>query len=432
VIYINLLTRPAKPDSDFCKCDYRNEALAVGKTETNDTAVTQQELPKRTGISPVVYLLGLTIFALTTSEFMVAGMMPALSAAFGASVAEIGYLISLYALAMAVGGPLVTGLLLRLKAPNKPALLALLGLYVAGGVLAALAPSYGVMALARVVTGTASSACFGVSLAIAAELVAPSVRGRAASIVLGGLMLAPVLGLPITTAIEQDLGWRAAFWGVAILALLCTGLIGTLVPAGTGRTEVGFGAELAALTSGRLWAAYATSGLIIGATFAAFSYAAPLFSDVAKLPPATMPFLLAAYGVANVVGNLVVGHFADRHTIPILTGGLTALAIALAAFATFATNGVLAVSTFLIIGLVGVPMNPAMVARVMRVAHPGALVNTVHTSAITAGLAFGAWAGGVAIEAGYGLTAPLWVGVALALLGLMSLAPRRLRQAAQK
>jgi predicted MFS family arabinose efflux permease len=231
----------------------------------------------------------------------------------------------------------------------------------------------------------------------------------------------------VTTAIEQGFGWRSSFWSVAALALLAAALVAVFAPASQRRIEIGLGAELAALRTGRLWAAYATSALIIGATFAAFSYAAPLFIDVAKLSPTTLPMLLAAYGGANVVGNLVVGRFADRYTIPILLGGLGALALALSAFAVFAADGALAVLAFLAIGMVGVPMNPAMVARVMRIAHPGPLVNTVHTSAITAGLAFGAWAGGVGIDAGYGLTAPLWVGFALALLGLASLAPRSVR-----
>ncbi len=390
-------------------------------------ASSQDRMQGREGMPSVVYLLGLTIFALTTSEFMVAGMMPALSAAFSVSVAEIGYLISLYALGMTIGGPLVTALLLRLNAPNKPALLVLLGLYVMGGVLAALAPDYGVMAIARIVTGAASSACFGVALAIAADLVTPQERGRAASIVLGGLMLAPVFGLPVTTAIEQGFGWRSSFWSVAILAMLAAALVAVFVPVSKSHIENGLGAEFGALRKGRLWAAYATSGLIIGATFAAFSYAVPLFIDTTRLTPATMPTLLAAYGGANVIGNLVVGRFADRYTIQILLGGLTALALALMTFAVFAADRYLAVSAFLAIGIVGVPMNPAMVARVMRIAHPGALVNTVHTSAITAGLAFGAWAGGVGIDEGYGLTAPLWVGFALALFGLLSLAPRRVR-----
>lgn len=382
----------------------------------------------RSRLPGVVYLFGLTIFMLTTSEFMVAGMLPSLASALDATVGEIGYLISIYALGMAVGGPLVMALLMHFKAPNKPALLALLVIYVAGAVLAALAPNYAVMATARLVTGASSSACFGVSLAIAADLVTPQARGRAASIVFSGIMLAPVLGLPATTAIAQEFGWRASFWAIAVLSLVCTVLVAALAPKPKSRAEFGLDDELKALKRGRLWAAYATSGLIIGATFSAFSYAAPIFTELAGLAPAIIPFLLGAYGIANVVGNLVVGRYADEYTIPILVAGLVALAAALTALAVFAGTAIIAVVAFLAIGLVGVPMNPALVARVMRTAHPGPLINTVHTSIITTGIAFGAWAGGLGIDAGYGLRAPLWIGLTLALLGLLSLAPKQVRR----
>jgi predicted MFS family arabinose efflux permease len=133
--------------------------------------------------------------------------------------------------------------------------------------------------------------------------------------------------------------------------------------------------------------------------------------------------------VANILGNIVIGRFADRFTILILASGLATLAAALAVLALCATLPTVAIAAFLVIGLVGVALNPAMVVRVMRAAHPGPLVNSLHTSVITAGLALGTWAGGAAIDRGYGLTAPLWVGVALAILGLLSLAPPSLRRA---
>lgn len=376
----------------------------------------------------VVWLLGFTIFALTTSEFMVAGMMPPLVKAFAATISEIGYLISLYAIGMAVGGPLLTALLLTLRLPNKPALLWLLIIYVAGSIVAASATSYGIMATARVITGVASSACFGVSLAICADLVVPDVRGRASSIVLGGLMLATVLGVPVATFIEQGFGWRAPFWCVAALSALCAAIVAVLVPAQREKRSVSIKAEFTSLLSLRLWAAYTTSGLIIGATFAAFSYFSPIFMEVTGFSPAVIPVLLVAYGAANIIGNIIVGHFADRYTIPILIGGLILLALALITFALFTGNPVISIAAFMVIGLVGVPMNPAMIARVMRAAHPGPLVNTVHTSIITTGLAFGAWAGGLGIEAGYGLTAPLWIGFFLAAAGLLSLAPAAARR----
>ena len=371
----------------------------------------------------VVYLLGLTIFALTTAEFMVAGMMPSLAAALDVSVGEIGYLISLYALGMAVGGPVLTALLLALRIPNKPALLWLLVLYVAGAVLAALATTYGVMAAGRVVMGVASSACFGVSLTICAGLVAPEARGRAASFVLAGLMLAPVFGVPATALIEQHYGWRASFWAVAVLSVLCTAVVAWRVPSSKDQSHVGLGAEFRSLRNGGLWAAYATSALIIGATFAAFSYFSPIFIEVTGFSAKAIPWLLMVYGLANVVGNIIVGRLADRHTMAVLAGGLAILALALGTFAGFAHSAAVSVIAFLAIGLTGVALNPAMVARVMRAASPGPLVNTMHASLITAGLAVGSWAGGATIDAGYGLRSPLWVGLALSVAGLLSLAP---------
>lgn len=380
----------------------------------------QEPLPAK--VPPAVYLLGATIFAITTSEFMVAGMLPSLAAAFDVSVAEVGYLISLFAMGMTVGGPLVTALLLYLRVPNKQALLWLLGLFIGGSILAAMGRSYDVMAVARVVQGVSSAACFGISLTICADLVRPDLRGRAASIVLAGLMLSPVLGVPATTLIDQTFGWQASFWSVVVLALLSTLIVLRGVPASRADAHVGLASALSALRNGQLWAAYATSALIIGATFAAFSYFSPIFTEVAGLPVTAIPLLLAAYGAANIVGNLVIGRFADRFTIPILVGGLILLAVALAVFALFATVPAVSVAAFITIGLTGVAMNPAMVARVMHAAHPGPLVNATHSSVITAGLAAGTWVAGLGIDAGYGFTAPLWTGLAFALAGLLSLA----------
>lgn len=376
-----------------------------------------------------VYLLGLTIFSLTTSEFMVAGMMPSLIQALGVSATQVGELISLYATGMVIGGPLLTVALLKLRVPNKQALLLLLGFYAIAQSVAALAATYEVMAIARIATGVAGSACFGVSLAICAEIVTVASRGRAAAIVIGGLMLATVLGVPIATVIDQYWGWRASFWLVVALTLLCALVILFRVPRAMPGAAVSLDAELAAFRSRHLWAAYATSALIIGATFAAFSYFTPLLIQVSGFAPSSIPWLLGLYGVANVVGNKVVGRYADTHTFPLMVGGLIILAVTLALFALLAEYQAVSMFALVVIGLVGVPMNPAMIARVMKAAHPGALVNTVHTSVINIGLGVGAWVGGLGIAAGYGLRSPLWVAVALAVLGLLSVLPYRGRRA---
>jgi len=380
-------------------------------------------MTQKSTMPPVVYLLGLTVFAMTTAEFMVAGMMPALAHAMNVGIGDIGNLISLYALGMTIGGPVLTALLLALRTPHKQALVWLLIINVAGGVLAAVATRYEVMALARIIMGVASSATFGVALTLCADLVAPSVRGRAASFVLGGLMFSPVVGVPLTAFIEQHYGWRASFWLVAVLAALCTVAVALWAPATEKRETVSLAAEFRSLLNRPLWAAFITSGLIIGATFAAFSYFSPIFLNVAGVSAATIPNLLAMYGIANIIGNAVTGRFADRHTLTVLIVGLSVLALALVSFALWAQITPIGIAAFAAIGLTGVSLNPAMVARVMRAAAPGPLVNTMHTSVITAGLAFGTWAGGSAIDAGYGMRAPLWIGAAMAAIGLASLLP---------
>ncbi|GJI99944.1 MFS transporter [Duganella rhizosphaerae] len=371
----------------------------------------------------LVYILGLTIFSLTTSEFMVAGMMPSLALALGEPVTRIGYLISLYAIGMVVGGPLITVGMLKLRITKKDGLLGLLSLYVIAQSIAASATSYDVMACARLATGVAASACFGVSLAICADLVGVHARGRAAAVVIGGLMLASVVGVPMATLIDQHLGWRASFWLVVLLTVLCMVLVTLLMPRSRPSQAVSLGSELKEFRNPHLWTAYASSGLIIGAIFAAFSYFAPILTEVSGFPPSSIPWLLGVYGVANVVGNGVVGRFADQYTIPIMVGGMLILSISLALFAVFAHDQTISIALLVVTGLVGMSMNPAIIARVMRTAHPGPLVNTIHTSVINIGLGAGSWIGGLGIAAGHGMRSPLWVGVALAVLALLSLLP---------
>lgn len=375
----------------------------------------------RSKLPPTVYLLGLTIFSLVTAEFMVAGMMPALAAAFSVSLAQVGNLIALYALGMALGGPPVTVLLLSRGIGNQRALVGLLAVYVLAGALAAAAPTYLVLASARIVMGVSSAACIGLCMTLCAGLVSLQDRGRAISVVLAGLMLSPVAGVPMTAWVEHHYGWRASAWLVVALASICTVLAATRLPRAGAGVEPSLGSQWISLKNRSLWGAYVTSGLIIGATFAAFSYCTPILIEEVGVAPAQVAPLLALYGVANVLGNIVVGRLADRHTYAVLGWGLALLVLALGGFALAGQVFWLNLGCFLTVGLTGVALNPAMVARVMKAAEPGALVNTLHTSVITAGLALGSWAGGAVIDAGLGLRAPLWVGAGMALLGLLSL-----------
>lgn len=378
-------------------------------------------MTKQYSLPATVYLLSFTIFSLVTAEFMVAGMMPALADAFSVSIAQVGNLIAFYALGMALGGPPVIMLLLVRRVSNKHALVGLLALYVFAAVLAAAAPTYSVMLIARCLMGISSAACIGLCLTICAALVPIDARGRAISVVLAGLMLAPVAGVPLMAWLEQHFGWRASGWLIVVMASVCTLLAATRIPRVEPGSEPALSQQWATLNRRSLWAAYLTSGLIIGATFAAFSYCAPILIDAAGLQPRHLAPLLALYGIANLLGNYVVGRVADRYTMPALGWGLVMLVVSLSGFALAGDRLWLNIGFFIMLGLTGVALNPAMVARVMKAAEPTALVNILHTSVITGGLAVGSWAGGAVIEAGYGLRAPLWVGAGIALVGLISL-----------
>ncbi|MCX4669078.1 MFS transporter [Streptomyces sp. NBC_01381] len=377
-----------------------------------------------------VYVLALGIFAMVTSEFVVAGLMPQMAEGLDATIPEIGYLITAFAAAMAIGGPFLTVAVLKMR--QKSALAVLFVVFLAGNVLAALAPDYRTMLVARVITGIASQAFFGVSISLAARLTRPEVRGRAIAVALNGLMLGTLLGLPLSTVIGEHLGWRAAFWaitGLTVLAALAT-LVG--VPHMERADDGGdLRQELGAFRNPRLWLTLTTSTFIIGATFSAFSYLNPILTEVTGFATGTVPLLLIAYGAATVIGNTVVGRFADKHTIPVLLIGLILNLAFLVGFAAFAQLTVPAVVFMMGIGLVGVTMNPALVTRVQRVGNARPLVNTVHSSFITLGIIIATSVGGPAIDT-FGLRAPLWIGAALAALGLVSLLPdlkRRRREA---
>ena len=372
-----------------------------------------------------LYVLALGVFSMVTSEFVVAGLMPQIADGLDVGIPQVGYLITAFAAAMAFGGPLLAAVMLRL--PPKRALGVLFAVFLAGNVLAAAAPTYGVMFVARLVTGTASAAFLGLAISLGVRLAGPEVRGRAVSVVLNGLMLGTLLGLPLSTLVGERYGWRAAFWAITVLTVVAALVTAVGVPR-LERDAAGDGAgggvrgELGVFRRPRLWLVMVTSTLIIGATFSAFSYLNPILTEVTGFGTGSVPLLLIAYGAATVVGNHVVGRLADRWTLRVLAVGLVLNTLFLAGFALLAHLPVPAVVFMLGIGLVGVTMNPAMAARVQRAGNAGPLVNTVHSSFITLGVMIGSSLGGAAIPS-YGMRAPVWIGAGLAVLGLVSLVP---------
>ena len=371
-----------------------------------------------------VYILGLAIFSIGTAELMVAGMTGTLSQAFGISVGDVGHLISYYAFGVMLGGPVLTYFFLKYKVQYRKVLLILFVLYVVIQGLSAFNSSHAILIVIRFVTGVLCAGCLSLSLAISMAMVPNHNKPRAAAIVIGGFMISNVFGVPLATMIDQQWGWRITFGLVAVLVFICLIALVRLLPeVSSGGGQIKMEEEIKAFKNKAYWKACATSCLILGASFAAFSYFVPVLVDITGFSMQVVPFILMAFGFANIVGNTITGRLAHNHSLKIMLVGLTVLSISLFAFAIFAEYKTVAIIAIILIGLSGVPMNPAMMARIVSVAHPGPMVNAVHTSVINIGLGGGSYIGGLAITNGYGLRSGLWIGAVLAILALASLLP---------
>jgi DHA1 family inner membrane transport protein len=364
-----------------------------------------------------VYVLGLSVFCIGTSEFMISGLLPDLAADLAVSIPDAGLLISGYALGVVVGGPVLT--LATLRVPRKTSLLGLLSLFVVGQTIAALAPGYPVLMVGRVVAALAQGAFFGVGSVVAVELAGPERRGRALAIMFSGLTVANVLGVPMGTFVGQQGGWRTSFWAVDAIAVLAVFGVLFLVPRIPLGPHVGIRPELRAFRRPRVWVALATSMVTQAAIFCCFSYLAPLFTDVTGFSAGAVSPLLMVFGVGCFLGNLIGGRLADRHLLANLYVGIVVMAAVLALLSLVAHDKVATVIAVAVFGIAAFSINPALQAQVMREAGDApTLATTTNTSAFNVGNTIGPWVGGGVISAGLGFTAPAWAGALIAVLGL--------------
>lgn len=365
-----------------------------------------------------VFVLGLTVFSLGTTEFMVAGLLPELSAEFDVTVSQAGWLISVFALGVVIGAPLITAATTRI--PRKSALIGLLVIFIAGEVVATLAGSFEMLMAARVVTAVAHGAFFGIGAVLASDLVEPARRARAISIMFGGLTIATIAGVPLGTFLGQHLGWRAAFGAVAVLGIIDLIGVAALVPKQPTKSGgLDLRRELSAFANTRVWLALTTTMLSQAGLYTAYTYVAPLLTDVTGFAPGWVAPLLGLFGVGTFAGSLIGGRLADRSLMATLCLGLVGLAAILAAFTLTAGHQVAMVVTLALFGVGAFVINPALQTRVMNLAdHAPTLASTSNISAFNLGNALGPWLGGLGISSGAGLLAPSWIGALLALAAL--------------
>jgi DHA1 family inner membrane transport protein len=360
-------------------------------------------------------------FGIGLTEFVIAGLLPEVARDFAVDEAAAGWLISGYALSVAVGAVGLTAAVTRFN--RKHVLTGLMLLFIAGNLTSALAPTYAVMMTGRVLAALTHGAFFGIGSVVAANLVAPERRAGAIATMFAGLTTANVLGVPLGTLLGQQLGWRSTFWAITVVGVLALVGMAALVPSQPAETSVGgLRRELSAFREPQVWLSLGVTVLGFGGMFGAFTYIAYTLTEVSGFAAGTVPWLLVLFGIGLFAGNHLGGKAADRSVPRTLAVVLAALAVVMGLFALTASSQAATVAWLLLMGAFGFATVPGLQMRIMRYAGQApTLASGANIAAFNVGNASGAWLGGLAITAGLGYASTLWVGAALSLAGLLVL-----------
>jgi predicted MFS family arabinose efflux permease len=372
-----------------------------------------------------VWVLGVVAFIMGTSELVVVGLLPELATTFRIPTASAGLLVTIYAIGMMLGAPIMA--LATLRMPRRTALLAALVVFAASHVVTAFSSSIGLTLTARFIAALANGTFWAVGAVVATDAAGPGSSARALSVMVSGFTLANVVGAPLGTALGQALGWQSPFLLLGALTLGATVLVAKQVSAARPphvdiRSAVL--AETAALKRPSIWLVYAATALVPGGLLATYSYVAPLLLDRARVPAGVVPLALLFYGVGAVAGVVFAGRYGDHRPLTVLVGAVAVQLSVLVAITLWGGNGLVAIALLVLLGAAAMVTNPVLVALVVRAAGgANTLAVALSTSSFNIGIAFGSALGGAALSsAALGLQGPSIVGSALTALALLPLA----------
>jgi len=373
-------------------------------------------------------LLSLAVgsFGIGMTEFTIMGLLPniaqeLLPSAWAGSpddaIAQAGWLISLYALGVVIGAPLIAGSVARF--PRHRVMIALAAALTVFNFLTVVAPTFELVAASRFLSGLPHGAYFGIGALVAAEVLGPGKQAKGIAFVLTGLTIANVVGVPLGTLLGQQFGWRLAFAFVAVVFLLATVAIALFVPHLAGTPGRRLREELRVFRISQVWLTLGIGAVGFGGFFAMYTYIAPMVTELAGSPEWAVSIVLVILGIGMTTGNLVGGHLADIDLRRTIVGGLLALALSSAVLALTAGWVVtLAVFAFAV-AFFGSALAPSVQSRLIDVAgdYPS-IAAALNHSAFNVGNSLGAALGSIVIYAGLGFAAPAWVGAVLAIAGL--------------
>ena len=386
---------------------------------TTETTTADVAAPACTHFGLAVTALAMGGFAIGTTEFVSMGLLPQIAHGVHESNPTTGHAISTYALGVVVGAPVLAYYGARL--PRRALLMALMAAFAIGNLLSALAASYHVLLVARFASGLPHGAYFGVASLVAASLADPARRGRAVALVMLGLSVANVIGVPVATWLGQQLSWRAAYVLVGALGLATIALIRAYIPEIPGDANATGRRELSLFAVPQVWLTLLVGAIGFGGMFAVYTYISPTITDIGHLSKGTVPVFLAAFGIGMVFGTWLAGELADWSIMRSLFIGSLGMGAVLLLYWVAAPHGWWALPVVFAITTLGSVLVVNLQLRLMNVAGPaqtlGAAMN--HAS-LNIGNALGAWLGGIAVDHG-GYRDPALVGVALSLAGAVVL-----------
>jgi DHA1 family inner membrane transport protein len=368
-------------------------------------------------ISLPILALAIASFGIGTTEFVIMGLLPDVARSFSVTVPQAGYLVSGYAMGVVVGAPLVAMATARL--PRKTALLGLMAVFLVGNLGCALAPSYLLLLLARIVTAFAHGAFFGIGAVVARDLVPRERRAQAVALMFTGLTLANVLGVPFGTALGQAAGWRMAFWAVVAIGVLAGVAILAWVPAGLPGSKNGLGSEFRTMSRWAVLQPMLISTLASVSLFSVFTYITPFLETVTGLSPHGVTLALLLVGVGLTVGNVVGGRLGDRNLMGTVVGCFAGLIAVLLVLSFVSHLEIASLAVLVVWGALAFALVSPLQIWVLEAATDAPnLASTLNQGAFNLGNATGAWLGGAALTAGVDYARLPWIGAGVAVVAL--------------
>ncbi len=370
-----------------------------------------------------LFALTIAAYAIGTTEFVIVGLLPTVADDLHITLPLAGLIVSVYALGVTFGAPILTALTGRIE--RKPLLLGLMALFVLGNAMAALSPGYLPLLVARVLSAFAHGVFFSVGSTIAAGLVPENRRASAIAMMFMGLTVAIVTGVPLGTFIGQTFGWRATFAAVAGLGVIALIAIAVLLPSTLTKAEPAtLRQQAGVLGSGRLLMVFGMTALGYGGTFVAFTFLASILQEVTGFSASSVSLILVLYGLAIAAGNIVGGRIANRDPVRALTWLFVAQAAVLVLFSFTAVSPWLTIPTLAALGFLSFANVPGLQLYVVQLAkqvRPAAVdvASALNIAAFNLGIAAGAWIGGLVVESRLGLQATPWVGAILVVGALL-------------